>query len=57
MLINPEKDAWGLIFPPLVSLEGPCVPRSFVWCVLDCGEHINCALVVEEYLAVTVVVS
>jgi len=56
-LINLEKDAWGLIFPPLVSLESPCAPRLFGWCVFNFGEHINCASVAKEYLAVTIVVS
>ena len=55
--VNLEKDAWELIFPPLVSLERPWAPRSFGWCVLDYGEHINCASVAEEYLEVAIVVS
>ncbi len=49
--------AWGLIFPSLVSLKSPCAPCSLGWCVLNYGEHINCASVAEEYLAVTIVLS
>ena len=55
-IINPEKDAWGLPFPSLVSLEDPCVSCLFGWCVLNYGEHRDCASVAEEYLAVTIVV-
>ncbi len=57
MEINTEKDARGLIFPPLVSLKQLWAPRSFAWCVLDYGDHIDRSAVAKEYLELSVVVS